>query len=97
LNDLSAAAQSTKASADSIKELAKDLLTTMVGNQKMTPLQQQKLAREIHAVFNSSHLTDVQQQTIFNDVQKTLVDGGVSPDAAADVVTDLKKIAAETQ
>jgi hypothetical protein len=97
LNDLSAAAQSTKASADSIKDLAKDLLTTMVGNQKMTPLQQKKLAREIHAVFNSSHLTDVQQQTIFNDVQKTLVDDGVPPDAATDVVTDLKKIAAETQ
>jgi predicted mannosyl-3-phosphoglycerate phosphatase (HAD superfamily) len=42
-------------------------------------------------------LTDVQQQTIFNDVQKTLVDGGVPPDAATDVVTDLKKIATETQ
>lgn len=96
MNDFSAAAQSTKASAESVKELAKDLLTAMAGNKKLAP-QQKQLARQIHAIFNSSHLTAAQQQMVFDGVQKTLTDAGVSLDAAVDVVTDLKTIAGETQ
>jgi hypothetical protein len=96
MNDFSSASQGAKASANSVKELAKDLMTAMAGNKKLEA-QQLKLAREIHAVFNSSHLTAARQQTVFDDVQKTLTDAGVSMDAAIDVVTDLKTIAAETQ
>jgi hypothetical protein len=96
LNDLSVASQTTKASSDSVKALTKDLMTALAG-QKIAAVQQTKLAREIHAIFNSSHLTDTQQQTIFDDVQKTLTDAGVSLDAATDVVTDLKKVAVETK
>lgn len=96
MNDFSAAAQSTHASANSVKELARDLMTAMAGNKKLQPRQQQ-LAREIHAIFNSSHLTATQQQMVFDGVQKTLTDAGVSLDAATDVVTDLKGIAAETK
>jgi hypothetical protein len=96
MNDFSSAAQGAKASANSVKELAKDLMTAMAGNKKLAA-QQLKLAREIHAVFNSSHLTAARQQKVFDDVQKTLTDAGVSLGAAIDVVTDLKTIAAETQ
>jgi hypothetical protein len=96
LNDLSSASQTTKASSDSVKTLTKDLMTALAG-QKIAAAQQTKLAREIHAIFNSSHLTDTQQQTILDDVQKTLTDAGVSLDAATDVVTDLKKVAVETK
>lgn len=96
MNDLAAAAQGTKASSDSIKELAKDLFTAMAGNQKLVA-HKLALAREIHAVFNSSHLTPTQQQSIFDNVQKTLTDSGVPLDAAVDVVTDLKTIAGETK
>jgi hypothetical protein len=96
MNDFSAAAQSTHASANSVKELARDLMTAMAGNKKLQPRQQQ-LAREIHAIFNSSHLTATQQQMVFDGVQKTLTDAGVSLDAATDVVTDLKGISAETK
>ena len=96
MNDFSAAAQSTNASANSVKELARDLMTAMAGNKKLQPRQQQ-LAREIHAIFNSSHLTATQQQMVFDGVQKTLTDAGVSLDAATDVVTDLKNVAAETK
>ena len=96
MNDLSTAAQGTKASTDSVKELAKDLFTAMAGNQKLLA-QKLPLAREVHAVFNSSHLTAAQQQTIYDNVQKTLVDAGVSLSHAVDVVTDLKAIAAETK
>jgi uncharacterized protein YoaH (UPF0181 family) len=96
LNDLSGAAQGTKASADSVKELAKDLFTALAGNQKLLE-QKLSLARQIHAIFNSSHLTTAQQQTIYDHIQKVLVDAGVSLGDAVDVVTDLKTIAGETQ
>jgi len=96
LNDLSAAAQGTKASTDSVKELAKDLFTALAGNQKLLA-QKLPLARQVHAVFNSSHLSSSQQQTIYDNVQKILVDAGVSLGDAVDVVTDLKTIAGETK
>ena len=96
MNDLSAAAQGTKASPESVKELAKDLFTATAGNKKLLA-KKLPLAREIHAVFNSSHLTPTQQQSIYDNVQKTLVDADVPLDAAVDVVTDLKAIVAETK
>lgn len=96
LNDLSAAAQGAKASADSVKELAKDLFTALAGHQKLLA-QKLPLARSVHAVFNSSHLTAAQQQTLYDHVQKVLVDAGVSLGDAVDVVTDLKTIAGETK
>ena len=96
MNDLSAAALGTKATPDSIKELAKDLFTAVAGNKKLLA-QKLSLAREIHAVFNSSHLTPAQQQSIYDNLQKTLTTAGVSLDAAVDVVTDLKTIAGETK
>ena len=97
LNNLSAAAQGTKASSDSVKKLADDLLTAVCGRKQITTAQQTRLARDIHALFNSSHLTDAQQKLMFDDAQKILTDGGVSLDAAVDVVTDLKKVSSETK
>jgi hypothetical protein len=96
MNDFSAAAQGTKASGESVRELAKDLMTAMAGNKNLLP-QQKQLAREIHAIFNSSHLTAMQQQIVLDAVQKTLTEAGVSMDATIDVVTDMKAIAAETK
>jgi hypothetical protein len=96
LNDLSSASQTTKASSDSVKALTKDLMTALAG-KKIPASQQTKFARQIHALFNSSHVTAAQQQTILDDVQKTLTDAGVSLDATTDVVTDLKKVALETK
>lgn len=96
LNDLSAAAQGAKASTDSVKELAQDLFTALAGNQKLLA-QKLPLARQIHAIFNSSHLTATQLQSIYDHVQKLLVDAGVSLGDAVDVVTDLKTIAGETK
>lgn len=97
LNNLSQAAQGTKASSTSVKKLADDLSTAVVGNKKLTPAQQTKLAREVHALFNSAHLSAAQQQALFNDVQKTLADSGTSLDDAVNVVADLKAVAAETK
>jgi uncharacterized protein YoaH (UPF0181 family) len=79
-----------------VKELAKDLFTALAGNQKLLA-QKLPLARQVHAVFNSSHLSSSQQQTIYDNVQKILVDAGVSLGDAVDVVTDLKTIAGETK
>lgn len=97
LNDLTSAAQGGKASSDSVKRLADDLLKAIVGKNQISAAQQTKLARDIHAIFNSSHLSSAQQQTMFDDVQKTLTDSGISLDSAVDVVTDLKNIATQTK
>ena len=97
LNDLSSAAQGNKASSDSIKKLADDLLAAVAGKTQISVAQQTRLARDIHAIFNSSHLTDAQQQLMFDDAQKILTDAGVSLDNAVDVVVDLKTISAETK
>ncbi len=96
LNNLSSAAQGNKASAESVKKLADDLLAGVSG-KKLSAAQQTRLARDIHAAFNSSHLTDAQQKVVFDDVQKTLTDGGVSLDNAIDIVVDLKKVSSETK
>ena len=96
LNDLSTAAQGSKPSPDSVKALVKDLMTALTG-KKIPAAQQTRLAQQLHATFNSSHLTDAQRAAIFAAVQKTLTDAGVSLDAATDVVTDLKKVADETK
>lgn len=98
LNDLSQASQgANKASSDSIKKLVNDLSTALAGQKKLTVPQQKRLAQEIHALFNSAHLKDVQQQNLLNDVQKILTDAGAPLDSAVDVVTDLKDVVAQTK
>ena len=59
--------------------------------------QHQKLAQNIHAIFNSSHLSATQQQQIFDGVQKTLLNAGVSSEDTTKVIDDLKTIATETK
>jgi hypothetical protein len=97
LNDLSAAAQGTKPSKDSVEKLSGHLVTVTLGKTKLTAVQQLKLARYLHASFNGAHLTAAQQTTIFNDVKKILEDGGASADDISNVVDDLKAIAADTK
>jgi hypothetical protein len=96
LNDLASAAQSKKASTNSIIQLTDHLLTAATGLKKMQP-QQPQLARELHAIFNSSHLTDAQQQGIFDDAKKILTNAGASEDATQNVISDLQKVASETK
>ena len=96
INDLTAAAQGAKASPASVSKLAEDLAAAIAGNKKLAN-QHQKLAQNLHAIFNSSHLSPSQQQMIFDGVQKILLDGGVSSDDTAKVVSSLKTIANETK
>jgi hypothetical protein len=95
INDLTAAAQGTKAKPASVSTLAESL-AVVAGNKKL-PAQHQKLAQNIHAIFNSSHLSAAQQQQVLDGVQKTLLDGGVSADDTAKVISNLKTIASETK
>jgi len=98
LNDLSQASQGdNKAGSDSIKKLADDLSTALAGQKKLTVPQQMKLAQQVHALFNSAHLSATQQQTLLASVQKMLTDAGAPLDSAVDVVTDLKTIISETK
>jgi hypothetical protein len=96
LNHLAAAAQGTKPPLADIKKLAAHLLTATAGKQ-IPAAQQTMLAREVHAAFNGSHLTDAQLQPLLDDTQKILTNAGASPDDAANVIADLKAIAAETK
>jgi flagellar motor protein MotB len=96
LNNLSQAAQGTKAASADVKKLADDLVTALAGKNKLTVPQLKKLAVSVHALFNSSHLNAAQQKTMLDDVQKILTEAGVSDTDATNVVADLKKITEET-
>ena len=95
-NDLATAAQGTKPSSQSISKLADDLAVVIAGNAKLRP-QHPTLAQYVHAVSNSAHLTDAQQQMVFTEVRKILVKGGANPDDVTNVVNDIKAIASETK
>jgi len=95
-NDLKEAAQGTRPAPAAVTKLADDLAAVVSNNKKLQE-QQKKLAQFVHALFNSSHLSAVQQQTVLDLVQKILSDGGVSADDSAKVITDLKAIATATK
>jgi hypothetical protein len=94
-NDLTAAAQGVKPSAASVAALAQALTTALGGNKNLLS-QNQRLAQFVHAVFNSSHLSETQVQSVCDNLQKILTHGGVSDDDAATTVRQLKKIADAT-
>lgn len=96
LNHLVAAAQGTKASAANVRKLADDFIMALANRKKITP-DTQKLGSAVHALFNGAHLTEAQQTTALNAVEKMFAEAGVSTEDAATVVADLKAIAAETK
>jgi hypothetical protein len=96
IKDLTDAAHGAKASPESVSKLAGDLAAAIAGNAKIKP-QHPKLSQYVHAAFNGSHLTPVQQQAVLAGVKKILSDGGVPDDDAAKVISDLKAIATETK
>jgi hypothetical protein len=77
-------------------KLAEDLAAVVSGNKKLQA-QQQKLAQFSHAIFNSSHLSAAQQQSVLDAVKKILSDGGVSDDDVTKIITDLKAVATATK
>jgi hypothetical protein len=95
-NDLATAAQGAKPSSQSLSKLADDLVTVIVGNTKLRA-QHLKLAQYLHAIANSSHLSEAQRQMIFSETQHILVAGGTAPDDVANVVNDIKAISSETR
>jgi hypothetical protein len=96
VKDLTAAAQGTPAQPASVSQLAGHLATAIAGNKKLQA-QEQRLAQNVHAIFNSAHLSAAQQQMVLDSVQKILSDGGVATDDVTNVINDLKTIAAETR
>jgi hypothetical protein len=97
LNNLSHAAQGTKASSASVKKLAADLAPALAQRKKVAVVQQKKLAVDVHALFNSSHLSAAQQKMMFEDVQKILTEAGAAQGDIDGVVADLKKVSEETK
>jgi hypothetical protein len=96
MNDLATAAQGAKPSPASISRLADALAKAAAGKVKVEATQQ-KLAQDVHAIFNSSHLSPAQQHMLIDSVQKTLQSSGAVPEDATNVVNDIKVIAAETK
>ena len=97
LNDLSQAAQGKKPATATIKKVADDLRTSLTNATKLTPVQLKKMAGQIHALANGAHLTDAQQKTILDDLQKVLTDAGANLNDTVNLVTDLKALSAETK
>jgi hypothetical protein len=97
LSNLSQAAQGNKPAYASVKQLATDLYPALVQRKKIALVQQKKLAVDVHALFNSSHLSAAQQDTLSADAQKILTDAGVSTPDALNIVADLKKVADQTK
>ena len=96
LNHLSAAAQGPKPSSATIQKLAGQLGTALLGKKSMTA-RQATLARYVHALFNGSHLTEAQRQTILDEVKKILAEAGCSVDDSAAILISLHAIVTETK
>ncbi len=94
LNDLSAAALGKKPASASVQKLAGDLIAATIG-KKNTAVQ--KLSRNVHALFNSGHLTAAQQSSLLDEVKKNLTTAGAATDDAVNVFQDLKGIVEETK
>ena len=94
LNDLSAAALGKKPASASVQKLAGHLITA--SSCKKNPAAQ-KLARNVRALFNSSHLTAAQQTSLLDEVKKNLTTAGASAEDANNVFDDLKGIVDETK
>ena len=95
LNDLSAAAAAgKKPAAASVQKLATHLIAATSGKKNSAlPL----LARNVHALFNGSHLTAAQQTMLLDGVKKNLTAAGASAEDVENVVADLKGVADETR
>ena len=96
LNHLSAAAQGTKPTSAAIQKLADHLGTTLLGKKSMLS-RQATLARDVHALFNASHLTAAQQQTMLSEVKKILADAGCLAEDMEFVLATLQTIVTETK
>ena len=96
MNDLATAAQGPKPTPASVSKRADDLAAATTGKVK-TEAAHQTLAQNIHAIFNSSQLSPAQQRMIFDSTRKTLETGGVTAEAATNVVNDIQTIARETK
>jgi hypothetical protein len=94
LNDLSAAALGKKPASASVQKLAAHLIAATTGKKNAA---QQKLARNVHALFNASHLTDAQQTTLLEEVKKNLTTAGAAAADAENVFDELKGIVEETK
>jgi len=95
-NDLTTAAQGARPAPAAVTKLAEDLAAAVTGNKKLQA-QQQKLAQYCHAIFNSSHLSATQEQSVLDAVKKILSDGGVSDDDVTKIIADLKAVATATK
>lgn len=96
LNNLSAAAQGTKASSATVRKFAGDLINALPGRKKLSADDSQKFARAIRALFNSKNLSAAQQEAQLNDAKKILTAAGIPAEDVSKIEADLKTVAAET-
>jgi len=95
-NDLTAAATGTQPSPEIIAKLAGDLQAAIAGKPGLQP-HYQKLAQYLHAVANGAHLAPDQFQTVSDNFQQILENGGAAYGPTFHVINDLKVLARETK
>lgn len=77
INDLNAAASGNRPSNQSVAKLAQDLASLLSG--KALPADQlRKMAQALHAFFNSSHLSEAQQNALLSEMEKNLQGSGTT-------------------
>jgi hypothetical protein len=94
--NLNAAAQDKKPSTNSISKVAGSLAAALAG-KKLPPDQQRKLAQYCHAIANGAHLSPMQEQSVFDGVQKILQTAQVPSADATRIVADMKVVVRESQ
>lgn len=95
--DLTGMLQSAnKVSAATLNKFAGDLASALA-EKKLTTAQQSRLYQNVNAILNNPSLAPMQQQAVFEDVEKTLQVSPSDNKNAAAVAADLKAISAEVQ
>lgn len=95
-NDLLAAANGTKPSAETLAKVISDLSAALQDKPALRS-HFQKIAQYLHATANGAHLTPAQFQMISDDLEKILQNGGAPYSATEDLLDDLKRLAKETK
>lgn len=96
IKDLAIAARSTKPSLPTVTRFV-DTLTAALGENNLGAPEQERLAQNLHSVFNSKPLPATQFDAIIADVQAILQVGGVKRPVAASIAGDLKAVGAEVR
>lgn len=96
IKDLAVAARSTKPSLPTVTKFV-DTLAAALNENILGEPEQERLAQNLHSVFNSKPLPASQFDKIIADAQAILQVGGVKRSVAVSIASDLKAVGTEVR